>query len=85
MAFRFDQLTLKSQEAVQQAQTVARDRGNQRIEPMHLLAALSAPRPAGREIPAGTAGRQSRSDTEGRRGGAQCPSQGHWRRDDDQS
>ena len=40
MAFRFDQLTLKSQEAVQQAQTIARDRGNQRIEPLHLLAAL---------------------------------------------
>jgi ATP-dependent Clp protease ATP-binding subunit ClpB len=43
MAFRFDQLTLKSQEAVQQAQTVARDRGHQRIEPMHLLAALLHP------------------------------------------
>jgi ATP-dependent Clp protease ATP-binding subunit ClpB len=40
MAFRFDQLTLKSQEAVQQAQSLARDRGHQRIEPMHLLAAL---------------------------------------------
>src|SRR5271156_2652796 len=43
MAFRFDQLTLKSQEAVQQAQTIARDRGNQRIEPLHLLAALLSP------------------------------------------
>ena len=43
MAFRFDQLTLKSQEAVQQAQTIARDRGNQRIEPLHLLAALLHP------------------------------------------
>ena len=40
MAFRFDQLTLKSQEAVQQAQSLARERGHQRIEPMHLLAAL---------------------------------------------
>src|ERR1700734_87931 len=40
MAFRFDQLTLKSQEAVQKAQSLARDRGHQRIEPMHLLAAL---------------------------------------------
>jgi ATP-dependent Clp protease ATP-binding subunit ClpB len=40
MAFRFDQLTLKSQESVQQAQSIARDRGNQRIEPLHLLAAL---------------------------------------------
>jgi ATP-dependent Clp protease ATP-binding subunit ClpB len=43
MAFRFDQLTLKSQEAVQQAQTLARDRGHQRLEPMHLLAALLHP------------------------------------------
>jgi ATP-dependent Clp protease ATP-binding subunit ClpB len=43
MAFRFDQLTLKSQEAVQQAQSLARDRGHQRIEPMHLLAALLDP------------------------------------------
>ncbi len=40
MAFRFDQLTLKSQEAVQQAQSLARDRGHQRLEPLHLLAAL---------------------------------------------
>ena len=40
MAFRFDQLTFKSQEAVQQAQSLARDRGHQRLEPMHLLAAL---------------------------------------------
>src|SRR5215469_4469922 len=43
MAFRFDQLTLKSQEAVQQAQALARERGHQRIEPMHLLAALLDP------------------------------------------
>jgi ATP-dependent Clp protease ATP-binding subunit ClpB len=43
MAFRFDQLTLKSQEAVQQAQTLARDRGHQRIEPLHLLTALLHP------------------------------------------
>ena len=43
MAFRFDQLTLKSQEAVQQAQTLARERGHQRLEPMHLLAALLHP------------------------------------------
>jgi ATP-dependent Clp protease ATP-binding subunit ClpB len=40
MAFRFDKLTLKSQEAVQNAQGIARDRSHQRIEPMHLLAAL---------------------------------------------
>ncbi len=40
MAFRFDRLTLKSQEAVQGAQELAKDRGHQRIEPMHLLSAL---------------------------------------------
>jgi ATP-dependent Clp protease ATP-binding subunit ClpB len=40
MAFRFDKLTLKSQEAVQRAQEVARERGHQRLEPMHLLVAL---------------------------------------------
>ncbi|HMB07538.1 MAG TPA: Clp protease N-terminal domain-containing protein, partial [Isosphaeraceae bacterium] len=43
MAFRFDQLTLKSQEAVQKAQGVARERGHQRLEPMHLLTALLDP------------------------------------------
>ena len=40
MAFRFDKLTLKSQEAVQRAQQLAQERGHQRLEPMHLLAAL---------------------------------------------
>ena len=43
MAFRFDRLTLKSQEAVQAAQALARDRSHQRIEPMHLLVALLDP------------------------------------------
>jgi ATP-dependent Clp protease ATP-binding subunit ClpB len=43
MAFRFDKLTHRSQEAVQKAQELARDRGHQRIEPMHLLAALLDP------------------------------------------
>ena len=43
MAFRFEKLTLKSQEAVQKAQELARDRGQQRLEPMHLLAALLDP------------------------------------------
>src|SRR4051812_9261335 len=43
MAFRFDRLTLKSQEAVQSAQSLARERGHQRLEPMHLLAALLDP------------------------------------------
>ncbi|APW62623.1 ATP-dependent chaperone ClpB [Paludisphaera borealis] len=43
MAFRFDKLTLKSQEALQGAQGLARDRGHQRLEPMHLLASLLDP------------------------------------------
>ncbi len=43
MAFRFEQLTLKSQEAVQKAQSLAKERGHPRIEPMHLLAALLNP------------------------------------------
>jgi ATP-dependent Clp protease ATP-binding subunit ClpB len=43
MAFRFDKLTLKSQEAVQSAQQLAQERGHQRLEPMHLLAALLNP------------------------------------------
>jgi ATP-dependent Clp protease ATP-binding subunit ClpB len=46
MAFRFDKLTLKSQEAVQGAQQIARERGHQRLEPMHLLAALLNPEQA---------------------------------------
>jgi ATP-dependent Clp protease ATP-binding subunit ClpB len=43
MAFRFERLTLKSQEAVQGAQRIAQERGHQRLEPMHLLAALLDP------------------------------------------
>ena len=43
MAFRFDKLTHRSQAALQQAQGLARDRGHQRLEPMHLLAALLDP------------------------------------------
>ena len=43
MAFRFDKLTLKSQEAVQKAQDLAKEHGQQRLEPMHLLAALLDP------------------------------------------
>ncbi|MEN1680817.1 MAG: AAA family ATPase, partial [Planctomycetota bacterium] len=42
MAFRFDQLTHKSQEAVQHAQELATDAGNPQVEPLHLLAALLA-------------------------------------------
>ncbi|HEY1601586.1 MAG TPA: ATP-dependent chaperone ClpB [Pirellulales bacterium] len=42
MAFRFDKLTIKAQEAVQRAQEIAADRGNPQIEPIHLLAGLVA-------------------------------------------
>ena len=40
MAFRFDKLTVKSQEAVQRAQSLAGERGHPEIDPLHLLAAL---------------------------------------------
>jgi len=40
MAFRFDKLTLKSQEAVRRAQEIAREHNNQRLEPIHLLVSL---------------------------------------------
>ena len=46
MAFRFEKLTLKSQEAVRRAQELAKDRSNQRIEPIHLLAGLVEPEQA---------------------------------------
>jgi ATP-dependent Clp protease ATP-binding subunit ClpB len=40
MAFRFEKLTIKAQEAVATAQGFAGDRGNPEIAPIHLLAAL---------------------------------------------
>lgn len=40
MAFNFNKLTLKSQEALQAAQGIAMDNSNQIIEPEHLLLAL---------------------------------------------
>jgi ATP-dependent Clp protease ATP-binding subunit ClpB len=40
MAFRFDKLTLKAQEAVARAQELAADRGHAQVDPLHLLAAL---------------------------------------------
>ncbi|NUQ64393.1 MAG: AAA family ATPase, partial [Pirellulales bacterium] len=40
MAFRFDKLTIKAQEALTRAQSLAADRGNPEIDPVHLLAAL---------------------------------------------
>ncbi len=42
MAFRFDKLTIKAQEALQQAQESAANAGNPQLEPLHLLAALLA-------------------------------------------
>ena len=40
MAFRFEKLTLKAQEAVVRAQELALEKGNSQIDPLHLLAAL---------------------------------------------
>ena len=42
MPFRFDKLTIKAQEAVAKAQSIASDGGHPQIEPLHLLAALAA-------------------------------------------
>ncbi len=42
MAFRFDKLTIKAQEAAAAAQSLAADRGHSQIDPLHLLAALLA-------------------------------------------
>ncbi len=42
MAIRFDKFTIKAQEALQRAQSVAADRGNPQIEAIHLLAGLVA-------------------------------------------
>lgn len=44
MAIQFDKFTVKAQEAVQRAQTLANDNGNQSVDPLHLLAALLAER-----------------------------------------
>src|SRR5262245_28683497 len=40
MAFRFDKLTVKAQEAVARAQELAGERGQPQIDALHLLAAL---------------------------------------------
>jgi ATP-dependent Clp protease ATP-binding subunit ClpB len=40
MAFRMDKLTVKSQEAVQAAQSLAAEKGHSEIDPLHLLAAM---------------------------------------------
>jgi len=40
MAFRFDKLTVKAQEAVQRAQNIAQEYSHQQLQPLHLLRAL---------------------------------------------
>ncbi len=40
MAFRFEKLTIKSQEALQRAQSLAQEKGHPEIDALHLLAAL---------------------------------------------
>jgi ATP-dependent Clp protease ATP-binding subunit ClpB len=40
MAFRFDKLTVKAQEAIQHAQDVAERHGHQQLQPLHVLEAL---------------------------------------------
>src|SRR5438552_17396081 len=40
MTFRLDKLTVKSQEAVQRAPSIASEKGHPEIDPLHLLAAL---------------------------------------------
>ena len=40
MTFRFDKLTVKGQEAVARAQTLATEAGNPQIEPLHMLQGL---------------------------------------------
>src|SRR5262245_34234784 len=40
MAFRLDKLTVKSQEAVQRAQSLAGEKGHPEMDPLHLLAAI---------------------------------------------
>ena len=42
MTFRFDKLTIKSQEALAQAQGLAAEAGHPQVEPLHLLSALLA-------------------------------------------
>jgi ATP-dependent Clp protease ATP-binding subunit ClpB len=51
MAFRFDKLTLKAQEAVAAAQSLAADKGNPQIDPLHLLAALLDEKEGGITVP----------------------------------
>ena len=40
MTFRFDKLTIRAQEAIAKAQSLASEHGNPEIDPVHLMAAL---------------------------------------------
>src|SRR5262245_29716337 len=40
MAIRFDRFTVKAQEAVQRAQSLAQEHGHQQLDPLHLLESL---------------------------------------------
>ena len=40
MSFRLDKLTIKAQEAIQRAQSLAQERGHPEIDSLHLLAAM---------------------------------------------
>ena len=68
MAFRFDKLTLKAQEAVARAQELAADRGHAQIDPLHLLAALLGGKRRHRRADPGTDRRQSRAARQDRPG-----------------
>ncbi len=71
MAFRFEQLTLKSQEAVQKAQALAQERGHPRLEAMHLLVALLQPEQQVVRSLLDAAWRESGPDPESRRRGTE--------------
>ena len=78
MAFRFDQLTLKSQEAVQRAQIAGtRTRASSGSSPCTCWPRCSHPEQQVVRSLSGPAWRQSRPDLEGRRGRAERPAQGH--------
>ncbi len=60
-------LTIKAQEALQAALTLARERGQQAVEPLHILAALLREGGFARRVPLGAHGRR-RADAAQRRG-----------------
>ena len=70
MAFRLDKLTVKSQEAVQAAQSLAAEKGHPEIDPLHLLAAMLAGRRRRRPAGAGENRRQCGAARQADRRGA---------------